>query len=204
MTNYWPIINGDTTDQITGQALTSNQPGFDNDRTGAPGGSIRVSDANSYWTAPPGVYFSGPFTVMAWIQRWGCNQNSPFLLFEGGGDQVMITLAASSFSDCRSMFKIGPRTYTTNDMILYNVWTHIAAVYDGQNMILYWNGVPQLSGSLSGYTSGYKTGCYFGTSSTDFTQADFDEIKIYSRGLSPSEVLYDYQHVSTLVSHWTP
>jgi hypothetical protein len=67
--SYWPINSFSsnlTTDYIGGKTATSSSPTYQADRFGVASGAIRISSCSNYYSIPPGVYFSGDFTVMFW------------------------------------------------------------------------------------------------------------------------------------------
>jgi Concanavalin A-like lectin/glucanases superfamily/Secretion system C-terminal sorting domain len=78
-----------------------------------------------------------------------------------------------------------------------NTWTHIVAVYDGINRIIYKNGVTIGSGPKTGFvtltSSNFTVGCeptY--TQSHEFFSGKIDDIGIWRRALRPEEVLHLY------------
>jgi hypothetical protein len=73
-----------------------------------------------------------------------------------------------------------------------NTWSHLAATYDGVTLRLYINGAqvssqPQ-TGSIITSTGALRIG---GDSAGEFFRGLIDEIRIYNRALSPSEILTD-------------
>jgi len=84
---------------------------------------------------------------------------------------------------------------TGHTPITADQWVHVALVYDGQNVILYVNGIPDgstpLTGDLEGggcvqIGRGNNGGCY-GDPGQHF-EGGIDDLFIYNRGLSASEV----------------
>ena len=75
-----------------------------------------------------------------------------------------------------------------------NQWVHLAGVYNGTQMILYLNGVQKATqnykSNILTTTSTLKIGER--SSSTEFFNGLIDEVKIYNRALSASEILADY------------
>jgi hypothetical protein len=73
-----------------------------------------------------------------------------------------------------------------------NTWTHVAATYDGATLRLYINGAQVSSqphsGAIVTSTGALRIG---GDSAGEYFQGLLDEIRIYNRALSPSEILGD-------------
>ena len=73
-----------------------------------------------------------------------------------------------------------------------NTWSHLAATYDGVTLRLYINGAQVSSepntGSIITTTGALRIG---GTWAGEFFRGLIDEIRIYNRALSPSEILTD-------------
>jgi hypothetical protein len=75
-------------------------------------------------------------------------------------------------------------------------WYHLAQVLSGTTGRIYVNGALTASSSLmTPPTNAVRSACWIGSSdaTTFFANAAYDEIKFYSRALSPAEVLTDAQ-----------
>jgi hypothetical protein len=79
LTNYWPILN-DLRDYIGSANMTpgtvsvNGTVGFGIDRFNNTDGAILLN--NSYYTLPTRVYFSGDFTILAWVKLISYSSNS--------------------------------------------------------------------------------------------------------------------------------
>ncbi len=71
LVNYWPVVSAEARDHVTGLSLTSNSAKYAPDRFGNANGSMRL-DGTNYFQAPSGVYFSGDFSISAWIINYSC------------------------------------------------------------------------------------------------------------------------------------
>lgn len=85
----------------------------------------------------------------------------------------------------------GTEYTTAGSAVPTGSWTHVAAVYDGSYQRVYINGVEDAnataSGSLSSSTNTLKVGGGHSASDT-WLDGRMDEPRVYSRGLSTSEV----------------
>jgi hypothetical protein len=77
-----------------------------------------------------------------------------------------------------------------------NTWYHVVAVYDGTSMKIYKNGVAlpgstSFSGNIGTSSYNVNIGQRVGDNSYRWN-GSIDEVKIYNRALSASEILADY------------
>ncbi len=79
--------------------------------------------------------------------------------------------------------------------ISLNSWNFVCGVYDGSNVLVYLNGnLEDTSSSCSGdidYT--YTTNMYVGRDATYYTNGSIDNVRIYSRSLSSTEIQNLYE-----------
>jgi len=82
-----------------------------------------------------------------------------------------------------------PRSLTGPE-IKFNAWNHIVYVYDGTNQYWYLNGNQETSNSRSDtlYTGSYSPRVGDGYYSDEQFKGKIDEVRIYSRALSPTEI----------------
>ena len=117
---------------------------FTTDRFGNANSAIYLN--NGYLQVPPGVYFSGDFTVTAWIYLYTSASTSRIFDF------------ASSSSNNHVWFTTNLQTCILNGgtwscinsgaSILQNVWYHVAFVLSGTTRYVYLNGDLLDSGTL--------------------------------------------------------
>lgn len=207
LVNYWPIINDlkdyvGSADMSPGTNLSVGASiGFGPDRFGNAAESIDLS--NGYYTVPSGVYFNGSFAILAWVKMTAYNYGSRLLDFGNGAtsDNVYVSISSEttdlpSVQIFQSLVEVGSVTGVTS-LPLGN-WIHLASVYSAGTpgtLAIYINGV--LSASSSNALAPLnitRNLCYIGRSNNPIdsnANAYFDEIKIYNRSLSPSEIIYD-------------
>jgi len=204
--NYWPI-NADLKDYIGSSDMspgtdleTNGSVGFGADRFSDPSGAIYLN--NGYYTVPPGVYFSGDFTILAWVKEVSYMEGSRLIDFGNGpnSDNVIAAICDVHSEMPRPRIFVGANYNNASDhfpsaVIKLNEWYHLAYVLNGTNMTMYING--ENVGSQDSMIPAYivRSSSFIGRSNwypgDQDANAYFDEIKIYNRALSPDEVAYD-------------
>jgi hypothetical protein len=210
LVNYWPVLPGASTvlNLITKNSLTSASPLFTTDRFGNANSAFAVRDTVSFWSLPSAVYFTGDFTITAWIR---VNAFTTWArLFDCGNgassDNVLIMLTTANSNELAinifsNSVSIGNQITTYTSPL--NVWFHLAVSLTGSSVRMYANGVSILSnGQVYPPQNVTRNSCYFGNSNWDTDPpciADFDEIKFFNRGLSQAEVAYDFSSINSFM-----
>jgi hypothetical protein len=165
---------------------------------------VTVADA-------PSLDLSGAMTLEAWVKPTALNGWRPILYKESPFDAgVPISEPAMSWALYASDFGAPPSVYamTSADSqewihalgtsnIPLNTWTHIAGTYDGSNLRLYVNGVLVKTTAHSGPMFGSMGPLRIGGSSVvtsigkQFFKGLIDEIRVYNRALSQTEIQTD-------------
>jgi len=167
--------------------------------SGKYGGAYQFTAATDKITAPSSVLSgTGDFTMAAWI-----NPKSP-----GGKQWVMgnkVTEGAATGAylamDGNVLeLKVGQNTVASAATVSPDVWSHVAAIRQSGQAKLYLNGVLVATGDASGDTTGAKfTIGNSPDSSSHFTGA-IDEVNVFSRALSDSELASLYNETVTVSS----
>lgn len=181
---------------IPGELGNNGIVGFDQDRFNNSNGAIFMNPG--YFILPPGIYFNNSFSLLVWVKvlysiAWariidcGNGQSS---------DNVAIVLSRSSPNDKIPYAQVfrdtvaQTRVFALNKRQI-NTWFHVAAVFDGQNLMIYMNGVLE-GNSTSGAPLGVvRNSCYIGRSNWNVDPnafASYDDLMIYNRALSSNEV----------------
>jgi hypothetical protein len=131
--------------------------------------------------------YSNSWTVSAWIYWDGSSGDNIIYnkenLYEAKvlGGYVQYAWQPHWFWDGGTTFAISPST-----------WTHVATVYDGTRQILYKNGVSVYSreqtGAIGSNSSRLLIGARGSTTPSYFFGGRIDEVRIYDRALSESEI----------------
>jgi hypothetical protein len=164
--------------------------------------------------------FTNQITLCGWyysVPFYGNGQNVIIATFANGdASQPSFLLGArgsyyqsSSFSFCittnqkqQQINTVGPEfNFTLKRILNYDLykWYFIAGTYDGTTEKLYVNGELLAWGLNNGSMVVSNDDIYMGLSpqirpSYDFLKGKLDEIRVYNRALSESEILYLYQH----------
>ena len=137
---------------------------------------------NSYYTLAAWVYpinCSGS-GLASGILRWGIGSNN-------NANAFVIT------GDCKLMNYWWNNDVSSTGTVNLNTWSHVAVTYDGSNRTFYINGVMSGSYASSGHNilaGEFKIGS---TASDESFKGSLDEVMIFNRALSSSEIkaLYD-------------
>jgi hypothetical protein len=169
------------------------------DRFGKAQSALYLNDG--FCTVPPGVYFNGsPFTITAWVKEAQFVTYGRFLDFGNGYSHENVVLAIANPNPNPFLIISNAGAYSPEiDASLFlslGAWTHLAAVFDGSNGLVYVNGTPGVSRATAAPDNVVRQNCYFGRSNwlsngDKDVQAYFDDIKIYNRALSHTEILRD-------------
>lgn len=224
----WFTGDGDTRD-FTGLNANGTLQGDTNYKVGKVGQAFNLDGNGDYMTtadSPNWDFGTGDFAVEAWfnspnptgVQRiisagsqadgannlwtlgygdicaWGCGQRLNFAVFNGGG-----------YND-----------YSSNQVVFRpNTWHHAAVVRSGSTLAFYLDGVPVgtvtigAGFAVNGGSTGAIIGARYNSNPADrfeFANAKLDEISVYKRTLSASEIaaVYNAGTAGKLKSASTP
>lgn len=166
----------------------------------ANGGIISLDGADDWVQVLPSSTFSSisNITMSGWLA----------IKFESGAFfPYRFGFSTNSYEDFRFSFtrQNGTSTLTrfycapasgSTSVIQYNinvgVWLHVTMVADGLNFLLYVNGVlVQQTSKLAGLnlsSAGYAIGQQYNRNSGNFGNINVDDMRVYNRALSPSEI----------------
>ncbi len=158
--------------------------------------------AVGYYQVPPGVYFNSDFCVMAWVKIRSIKYWSRILDFGNGSPFDNILIATSELTSGRSAFHV----FSTNNYIIelysdtllpINQWIHLSFVLIKPTAYFYINGQLDKMGSGSNPPNVVRTNNFigrsnwFGTASDEHADTDYDDLKIFKRGLSEEEIRFE-------------
>jgi hypothetical protein len=158
--------------------------------------NVTVLDSNS-------LDLSGSFTLSAWV-----NPASSFTDFRS----ILVKnykyyLYASVAGYCGDGSPLGGFEETTNQLVCepsplsVNTWTHLTLVSTGSTLTLYRDGVAVANSSVSGIASSTNGTLQIGASEFgEYFKGLIDEVRIYSRALTATEVQGIYQQESVETS----
>jgi flagellin-like protein len=199
---YWKFdeISGSSASDSSGNGHTGSlfggvtwKPGHTNNAADFPGAGSDYVDVNSF-----GSFTT--FTVAAWINRTGAVYARETLFSYKEmypttcGFSLILNLDGSSQHpgiyvalDIKGwQYLEGP------DPIPLHQWTHLAATYDGTNIVLYVNGVPVATDPVTGSMTQCSHDIRIGNIESGSLQMEFpgriDEVQVYTRALSQTEI----------------
>ncbi len=137
----------------------------------------------------------GSLTVEAWVYPTSAGATSSVVSKNTNTTDNQALLGLTSGNATFSVNVGGSPVGVTGSAVAQNTWTHLVGVYDGSNVQLYVNGSAAGSSPASGVTTTnnlvWTIGKTAGAASGYFT-GRIDEVKIFSRALSPAEVSAEY------------
>jgi hypothetical protein len=196
--NYWPMSN--LTDLISGANLfRGSNYSFTSDRFNSPNSAIYLNQG--YLQVPEGVYFSGDFTVTAWIYLKSYKNNSRFFDFGNSESSNNIGLAMSGLTSQIYGFIMKDSSVLqiqTSSIINLNEWYFISFVLSSTTGYIYVNGSQVVNGTLYVPNNLQRTSNFIGKSnravdSNICADAIYDEFKIYQGALSSTDIMNEYQ-----------
>ena len=153
----------------------------------------------SYLQAPNGIYFSGDFTVTAWIYLKTYQSFSKFFDFGNGQESNNVFLAMIETSPKICGFTLIDSLQSlieTSAIIKLNKWYFISYVLSNKIGYIYVNGNQMTNGTLLVPKNIMRTSNYIGKSnwaSNSNADAIYDEFKIYQGALSSKEIMNEFQ-----------
>ncbi len=177
------------------------------------GGSF---DGTQYVDAGTGssLDITGNITVSAWINlSASVDANSYDRIISKGEDSSEASGAYAMWINGNkvefAIYQSGTKAYSkyTSTSLSTGTWYHLVGVYDGSMMKIYLNGVLENSDAASGAIDSSANNLYLGarygspTANRDFN-GKLDEVRIYNRALSPTEVSNLYNWAPGPVGYW--
>ncbi len=155
---------------------------------------VNVNDANS-------LDLTNGMTIEAWINASNLTGYKTVICKENGTNNLAYALSpnnsASGSANQRpnTRIRIGNTTTTvtgTTKLVL-NTWTHIASTYNGSVLRLYINGVQVSTANVTGNMAATTNPLRIGgtTALSQYFTGLIDEVRIYNRALSQSEIQTD-------------
>jgi hypothetical protein len=153
----------------------------------------------------------GVFTAEVWLNPSGEGSGCPLSFADvnglgGDADGWLISQTLTNW-DLTMFAGEGSQTAVniSGGTVASENWYHLAAVYDGTNAYLYFNGQPVAQASAAGFVPNRSGQLTIGARSdvSTFFAGSVDEVAIYTNALSAADVLAHYQN-GTNASRGTP
>jgi hypothetical protein len=196
--NYWRMSN--LSDVVGGANLFGGSSySFVPDRFCSPNSAIYFN--KGYLQVPNGVYFSGDFTVTAWIYLKSYQSWSRIFDFGNGkqSDNIYLSMigTTSNMEACiynGSSYANG--ILDTLPIISLNQWYFISFISNSRTGYVFVNGNQVKTGTLNVPNNIIRTSNFIGKNNWAdnlFADAIYDEFKIYQRALSSVEIMNEYK-----------
>jgi hypothetical protein len=202
----WLPFNGDANDKSgNGNNGVVNGATLTLDRFGNFDGAYNFNGVNDYIDIGDVAELDSlsAITVSVWIKWEGSTGNNQYIVSKrtGGTNSWQI-----DWNDATQ--KIVWIVDTGSSVILYSlanapvgVWTHYVGTYDGSVMRFYVNGIEEDSdvqtGLMDDTTQSVLVGGEPDSPYEDFFNGAIDDVRIYNRALSPSEITELYNYVES-------
>ncbi|MDK9700708.1 MAG: choice-of-anchor D domain-containing protein [bacterium] len=165
-----------------------------------------LSGTNSGLSANIGSAFSvSNVTLCAWIQINGRGDNSPRLIAVGPtfGASHPYEFGLNGIGNPRTLFFNG--ISSTQSLSTGGAWTHVAVTYNGSQVKFYINGELSSTAAYSATLGSFSSAkLQIGYNDNGFDRFDgwMDEIRIYNRALSASEIYQCYSPTNGLMAFY--
>jgi len=164
---------------------------FDYDRFCKAYSAIRFS--SGYLQVPPGIYFSGDFTITAWIYLLPQEIDQRIIDFGNGlySNNILIIITHLKVLILRN----SSISETGSTSLNLTKWYHVAFVLNGINGSVYVNGYLASRSVLHTPVNVTRNLNYIGRSNFNnkYAYAIFDDLKIYQGALSETQILDDFK-----------
>jgi glucose/arabinose dehydrogenase len=169
---------------ITGATWTSQ--GYYGSALAFDGGTAMVTVPNS-----PSLQLTSAMTLEAWVYPTLVASQWTDIIEKGNDDYYL--MATTEFGGVPAVGSRFAATLFGPSTLPANTWTHVAATYDGSSLRLYANGVQVSSRAQTGTIPTSSDPLSFGGDPLfgQYFSGRLDEIRIYDRALSPSEIQAD-------------
>ena len=185
LVHYWPF-NGNYFDIITNTSLFNGLNNFlVNDKLGRPFSSLYLN--YGYIQAPNGTYIYSEFTIATWVKMYTLeNARRFFTIPTSSGNKIFFSLSLNGY---------GPYFYYKNgnqavsSQLTIGKWQHLAFVIKGSQLSIYVDGILRYNAATTPIPVEFHSNVYIGYNINNFPNAELDDIKIFNKSLSQSEIV---------------
>jgi len=185
--------SGSTVGDASGQGNTGTVSGATWTNQGRFGNALVFDGVNDWVTVPHSgsLGLTTGMTVMAWVYPTTTSGKRDVLIKEGTAVDIYNLYAQNGLGFPESnVFVGGVNQIAQGSALPANTWTHLASTYDGTTLKLFVNGSQAASTPVPGAIAASTGALRIGGNSLwgEFFQGRIDEVRVYSRALSASEI----------------
>jgi hypothetical protein len=163
--------------------------------SGRHGRALNFDGINDWVTVQPTSLLNliDGMTVEAWVFPTNANGVRDIVIKEGASDHYNL-YSRNAQGRVETNVLVGGSNQTASAFALVaNTWTHVAGTYDGTVLRLFINGVEMATRTSVGSIATSSGPLRIGGNSLwgEFFRGRLDDLRIYNRALSPSEILTD-------------
>ncbi|CAF1104410.1 unnamed protein product [Brachionus calyciflorus] len=201
LTGFWTVTEKSLKDVVNSASVSEQTNSFlVSDRFGNSESAFQVK--NGFVRVANNTYFSGEFTVTAWVKL------NAYLVYQrlidfgngDGSDNILMVLSGATNNICFHIYK-GSSLYSfdSSKVLFLDIWHHVAFTYSGNIMKIYVNGSLVSDKSLMASNivrSVLRQKNYIGKSnwnSDPKANFDFSDLKIYNKELSNLDIDKEYK-----------
>ncbi|MFW0862565.1 MAG: DUF2341 domain-containing protein [Candidatus Komeilibacteria bacterium] len=170
-------------------ALNYNSPEW---VLGKYGGALEYDGATTYSAKSfsPSITGSQPFTIMAWAKSPGADSDKERIIAD-----YAVTFLNWNVNNTISFMRDGTSYFTTTSPETFstNTWHHVVGIYDGNEAILYVNGIERnrITVGVGDRDFGTLQVAKDNSDWTDYYHGAVDEVKVYNYARTPEQILWD-------------
>jgi hypothetical protein len=189
---YWKLdeSSGNATDSVGSNTLTNTNVTYTAGKIN--NGAVFNSTTDKFAPASVPVTGNSAFTVSAWVYPTNTGSEQGFVFYWGNISSKASTYLKYNLSGGAKIgFGAFGADLTYSVTLTTSTWYHLVYTYDQSNAILYINGSAVSTQGLSGLNVGTNTarvGISIDDDSSSVWKGSLDEIGIWSRALSSTEV----------------
>ncbi len=201
LVGYWPLNEG--TGTVAGDMSGNGKTGTLTGGTwaiGKRGGALSFNGTSDKVTGG-NITVGTTMTISAWIKKNNSTGQKSFFSNRTGSGRVYLGLSGTQVFLYDSSATPSP-IYSGSGSAQIGQWQHIVATNDGSTTVFYVNGVQVTSTSQVRTASTGAFGIGWDPSiTTEYWDGLIDDVRVYSRVLSASEVLALYKQNETAINH---
>lgn len=177
--------------------------------TGQVDGALNFDGTTQYVTTPDGTSLDPTvITVCAWINPVTNSQSFPVIVNKETGSSGYIMHIISTTEIKWKVNGDDPNSVTTSGLGLpMAAWSHVCGTYDGANLKIYVNavlkGTKARAGTITDSTQQLSFGTYQTGTADTFFKGSEDDVRIYARALTSSDIQTIYNNEVNSTVFWT-